>query len=238
MREQRGEDLRDLVVVTTIVRSAMADALARDHGFELRRTLTGFKFIGEQIGLLEAAGEAGRFAFGFEESYGYLAGTHVCDKAAVVASMLICEMARWYHAQGMDLVDAMRALYERYGYYKNGLISVSYPGADGAERMRAITAGLREQQPEEIAGLRVEGFVDYADGVPMPVVGGRGDSEPQMLGGADVLEFQLEGGNKLMIRPSGTEPKIKAYLFAQADTEAAADELLAKLEAAARELLG
>ena len=238
MRAQRGEDLRDKVVVTTIVSSAMADALARDHGFELRRTLTGFKFIGEQIGMLEAAGEADRFAFGFEESYGYLAGTHVRDKDAVVASMLICEMARWYRAQGMDLADAMRALYERYGYYKNGLISVSYPGADGAERMRAITAGLREVQPESIAGLRVECFVDYANGVEMPVVGGRGDAEPQMLGGADVLEFQLEGGNKLMIRPSGTEPKIKAYLFAQGETEEQADELIASLDAAARELLG
>ncbi len=237
MRAARGEDLADKVVVTTIVSSAMADALCRDRGFELRRTLTGFKYIGEQIGMLEAAGEVDRYIFGFEESYGYLAGAHVRDKDAVVASMLICEMARWYRAKGMDLVDAINALYEKYGYYKNSLISVGYPGAEGAAKMEAITAGLRAEQPAKIAGLKVERFVDYKPGVAMPIIGGHGDAAEQMMPGSDVLEFQLEGGNKLMIRPSGTEPKIKSYMFSKGATSDKADELLSKLEAAARELL-
>jgi len=238
MHAARGEDLRDAVVCTTIVSSAMADAQCADRGFELRRTLTGFKFIGEQIGLLEAAGEAGRFAFGFEESYGYLAGTAVRDKDAVVASMLICEMARWYRSKGMDLVDAMEALYARYGYYRNGLISLSYPGAEGAARMAAITAGLRIEPPVEVAGLAVEGVVDYLDGAAMPIAGGRGDAAGQVLPCADVLEFALAGGNKLLVRPSGTEPKIKAYLFARGETREEADAVLVALDAAARELLG
>lgn len=125
MRAKRGENLRDKVACTTIVSSAMTDAVAVNRGFELRRTLTVFKFIGEQIGVLEAGGEADRFIFGFEESYGYLAGMAVRDKDAVLASMLICEMTRWYSARGMDLADAMDALYQKYGYYRNGLISIS-----------------------------------------------------------------------------------------------------------------
>lgn len=237
MRASSGGNLRDAVVCTTIVSSAMADALCADRGFELRRTLTGFKFIGEQIGLMEAAGQEGRFAFGFEESYGYLAGTAVRDKDAVVASMLICEMARWYRAKGMDLVDAMEALYMRYGYYRNGLISVSYPGADGAAKMADITARLRADPPSEVAGLAVEHVVDYRPGVLMPITGGRGDALPQTLPPADVLEFQLADDNKLLVRPSGTEPKIKAYLFAKGTTRGEADSLLSKLDKAARALL-
>ena len=238
MRAARGEDLRGKVVCTTIVSSAMADALAADRGFELRRTLTGFKFIGEQIGLLEAAGQADRFMFGFEESYGYLAGTHVRDKDAVVASMLICEMARWHRSRGMDLVDAMDELYARYGFYRNGLVSIAYPGADGAAKMAAIMTGLRAEPPAEVAGLAVERVVDYAAGAPMPVMGGCGDAAAQMLPPADVLELQLQGGNKLLVRPSGTEPKVKAYLFARADSRDEAGALLASLDAAARGLLG
>ena len=133
----RGENVADKLVVTTIVSSSMLDALARKHGFELRRTLTGFKYIGEQIARLEEKGEQGRFLFGFEESYGYLSGTYVRDKDAVVASMLICEMARDYKGRGMDLVDAVEALYDELGYYRNRTISLAYPGAEGAEQMRA-----------------------------------------------------------------------------------------------------
>ena len=237
MRESCGEDLRDLVACATVVSSAMADALSADRGFELRRTLTGFKFIGEQIGVLEAEGQEGRFAFGFEESCGYLAGTHVRDKDAVVASMLVCEMARWHRSRGLDLIDAMEALYQRYGYYRDGLVSVSYPGSGGAAKMAGITAGLRADPPAEIAGLAVKGVVDYGPGVPMPIVGGRGDAGTQTLPGADVLEFRLAGGNKLLVRPSGTEPKMKAYLFARGDTRGEAEALLENLAASAREIL-
>ncbi len=237
MRSQRDEDLADKVAITTIVSSAMADELARDWGFQLRRTLTGFKYIGEQIGFLEAAGQAGRFIFGFEESYGYLAGAQVRDKDAVVASMLICEMARWHRAAGRDLVEAMEALYERYGVFRNGLVTIEYPGAEGSDRMREIMASLRVEPPAEVAGFDVRGVVDYADGVAMPVVGGLADDCVQMLPAADVVELQLEGSNKLIIRPSGTEPKVKAYAFAKGAGADEAGAALAALEVAARELL-
>lgn len=223
-RAARGEDLSHLVAVTTIVSSAMCDDLAAQYGFELRRTLTGFKYIGEQIGRLEAAGEADRFMFGFEESYGYLAGTHVRDKDAVVASMLIVQMARHYRAQGMTLVQAMRALYDKHGWQTNRTISLAYPGADGAQRMADIMADLRKQPPSQVAGRDVAETVDYAEGV--------GD-----LPKANVVEFRLSGGGKLIVRPSGTEPKIKAYLFAKAPDQPAADDMLDALERSARELL-
>ena len=223
-RAARGEDLSRLVAVTTIVSSAMCDDVAAHYGFELRRTLTGFKYIGEQIGRLEAAGEADRFMFGFEESYGYLAGTHVRDKDAVVASMLIVQMARHYRKQGMTLVQAMRALYDKFGWQTNRTISLAYPGADGARRMADIMAGLRAQPPAQVAGCDVAEVVDYAEGV--------GD-----LPKANVVEFRLAGGGKLIVRPSGTEPKIKAYLFAKAPDQTGADAMLDALEQSARELL-
>ena len=223
-RVARGEDLSRLVAVTTIVSSAMCDDVAAHYGFELRRTLTGFKYIGEQIGRLEAAGEADRFMFGFEESYGYLAGTHVRDKDAVVASMLIVQMARRYRKQGMTLVQAMRALYDKFGWQTNRTISLAYPGADGAQRMADIMAGLRAQPPAQVAGRDVAEVVDYAEGV--------GD-----LPKANVVEFRLAGGGKLIVRPSGTEPKIKAYLFAKAPDQTGADAMLDALEQSARELL-
>ena len=158
----RGESLSRSVAVTTIVSSAMADSIAAEYGFELRRVLTGFKYIGEVIGRLEAAGEADRFMFGFEESYGYLAGTHVRDKDAVVASMLICQMARYWRAQGKTLVDAMRDLYAAYGWWLNRTVSIAYPGADGDARMKDIMARLRTEAPAKIAGRAVAGVVDYA----------------------------------------------------------------------------
>lgn len=223
-RAARGEDLSRLVAVTTIVSSAMCDDVAAHYGFELRRTLTGFKYIGEQIGRLEAAGEADRFMFGFEESYGYLAGTHVRDKDAVVASMLIVQMARHYRKQGMTLVQAMRALYDKFGWQTNRTISLAYPGADGAQRMADIMAGLRAQPPAQVADRDVAEVVDYAEGV--------GD-----LPKANVVEFRLAGGGKLIVRPSGTEPKIKAYLFAKAPDQTGADAMLDALEQSACELL-
>ena len=212
------------VAVTTIVSSVMVDAVAAAYGFEARRVLTGFKYIGGVIGELEAAGEEDRFLFGFEESYGYLNGTHVRDKDAIDATMLICQMAQYYKAKGMNLADAMRALYEEHGYYLNKTLSFSYPGVEGGEKMSALMSGLREQPPAEIAGLVVEGVVDYAPGV---------DGLPP----ANVIAFNLEGANKVIVRPSGTEPKVKAYLFAKGATRADAEALLAKLEAAATELM-
>ena len=224
MRSERGEDLSDKVAVTTIVSSAMVDALAAEYGFELRRCLTGFKYIGDIITELSDAGQVDRFIFGFEESYGYLSGDHVRDKDAVNASLLICQMAQDYKLRGMNLAQAMRALYEKHGWWLNRTASVSFPGAAGAETMRGIMAKLREQAPSELAGRAVEVVVDYDGGV-------------NGLPSANVVEFDVEGGNKVIVRPSGTEPKIKLYVFAKDADRAAADALLDALEAAGRELL-
>ena len=224
MRSERGEDLFDKVAVTTIVSSAMVDALAAEYGFELRRCLTGFKYIGDIITELSDAGQVDRFIFGFEESYGYLSGDHVRDKDAVNASLLICQMAQDYKLRGMNLAQAMRALYEKHGWWLNRTASVSFPGAAGAETMRGIMAKLREQAPSELAGRAVEAVVDYEGGV-------------NGLPSANVVEFDVEGGNKVIVRPSGTEPKIKLYVFAKDADRAAADALLDALEAAGRELL-
>ena len=224
MRAARGEDLSRKVAVTTIVSSAMVDALAAEYGFELRRCLTGFKYIGDIITSLSDAGEVDRFIFGFEESYGYLSGDHVRDKDAVNASMLICQMAQYYKLQGMNLVQAMRALYEKYGYYHNKTISLSYPGADGAAKMAGIMKTLRASAPAAIAGSAVEAVVDYGEGV-------------NGLPKANVIEFDLEGGNKAIVRPSGTEPKIKLYIFAKGADAAEADALLDAIEEDGRKLL-
>lgn len=224
MRSERGEDLSDKVAVTTIVSSAMVDALAAEYGFELRRCLTGFKYIGDIITELSDAGRVDRFIFGFEESYGYLSGDHVRDKDAVNASLLICQMAQDYKLRGMNLAQAMRALYEKHGWWLNRTASVSFPGAAGAETMRGIMTKLREQAPSELAGRAVEAVVDYEGGV-------------NGLPSANVVEFDVEGGNKVIVRPSGTEPKIKLYVFAKDADRAAADALLDALEAAGRELL-
>lgn len=224
MRSERGEDLSDKVAVTTIVSSAMVDALAAEYGFELRRCLTGFKYIGDIITELSDAGQVDRFIFGFEESYGYLSGDHVRDKDAVNASLLICQMAQDYKLRGMNLAQAMRALYEKHGWWLNRTASVSFPGAAGAETMRGIMAKLREQAPSELAGRAVEAVVDYEGGV-------------NGLPSANVVEFDVEGGNKVIVRPSGTEPKIKLYVFAKDADRTAADALLDALEAAGRELL-
>ena len=224
MRDERGEDLKTKVAVTTIVSSAMVDALAEEYGFELRRCLTGFKYIGDIITGLSDAGEVERFIFGFEESYGYLSGDHVRDKDAVNASMLICQMAQYYKLQGMNLVQAMKALYEKFGYYHNKTIALSYPGAEGAGKMAGIMADLRKEPPTEIAGSKVEAVVDYATGV-------------NGLPTANVVEFDLEGGNKAIVRPSGTEPKIKLYIFASGKDAAEADALLDSIEEDGRKLL-
>ena len=219
-RIANGTMPKDPVAVTTIVSTDMATPIAKKYGVELRRTLTGFKFIGEQIGKLEAEGHVERYIFGFEESYGYLSGGHVRDKDAVNAVMLACEAAAWYAAQGMSLLDAVNALYKEYGYYRNALKSYTFEGETGMHTMQGIMAKLRSGAPAEIAGSKVAGVTDYeADGTGLPK--------------ADVLEYRLENGAKLMVRPSGTEPKIKVYLSAVAGSEAEADAINAAMGAVA-----
>lgn len=225
VKQAKGENLTDKFAVSTIVSSTMIDALADEYGFAIKRVLTGFKYIGEFIGQLEQANQADRFMFGFEESYGYLNGTHVRDKDAVDASMLICEMAQYYKQHGMNLAQAMRALYEKHGFYQNKTVSYSYPGADGHERMDAIMGALRTVSLANIAGIEVSGVVDYLQGI---------DGLPA----ANVIEFRLDNGDKVIVRPSGTEPKIKAYLFARGATLETAHEAVEKYEAAVEKLLG
>ncbi len=200
------------VAVTTIVSTDMASPVAEKYGVELRRTLTGFKFIGEQIGLLESQGQVERFLFGFEESYGYLSGGHVRDKDAVNAVMLACEAAAYYAARGMSLLDAVNALYDEFGWYRNALHSFTFEGESGMRTMQQIMGRLRQEPAREIAGYPVSAVVDYTmDGTGLPK--------------ADVLEYRLENGAKLMVRPSGTEPKIKIYLSAVSDSAQGADRI-------------
>ena len=237
MAAERGEDVTSKVAVSTIVSSSMPDALARDWGFEMRRVLTGFKYIGDQIDQLKDEGEEDRFLMGFEESYGYLVGTHARDKDAIVATMLCVEMASYYAEKGMDLYEAMDALYQKYGYYLNGTANASFPGAAGADKMAAIMTGLRENPPAEIAGYKVTGMTDYATGPEMPRVSGLQKEAAQVLPPANVIEFRLEDDNKVIFRPSGTEPKVKAYLFSKGATREESEAVRAKLEAASKEIL-
>ncbi len=218
MRKANGTLPEAPVAVTTIVSTSLADAVAAKYGVEMRRVLTGFKYIGGVIAELEQAGAPERFVFGFEESYGYLAGTHARDKDAVVASMLICQMARYYRTQGKNLYQAMQDIYREFGFHHNRTLSYAFEGAAGAQAMASIMAGFRESQPAEIAGLKVLGFLDYQQGV-----GG--------LPSANVLQFDLEKGNKVIVRPSGTEPKVKVYLFtvgSSAEGAVATGDALAK----------
>ena len=225
------------VAMTTIVSAPMADDLARAHGIELRRTLTGFKFIGEQIGLLEGEGREDDFLMGFEESYGYLAGTHVRDKDAMISCLLICELAAEAKERGSDLYVDMRRLYDDYGHWGNEQVSIRYAGADGPERMAALMAGLRTQPPASLAGLGVERMIDYLAGAEMPVVNPRPDEGVQTLPASNVLEFRLTGGSRVLVRPSGTEPKVKGYVFAKASTQDAAERLQTRLVSDLRTLL-
>ena len=222
-RVERGTMPQNPVAVTTIVSTDMATPVAAQYGVELRRTLTGFKYIGEQIGLLEAEGHPERFIFGFEESYGYLSGVHVRDKDAVNATMLACEAAAWYRSRGMSLLDGLNALCETYGYYRNELISFAFEGAEGMNAMNELMRSLREEPPTAFAGYPVTGRTDYL-------------YDHTGLIPADVLEFQLEEGAKLIVRPSGTEPKLKVYIFARGLSAFGANQALSDLTAGARVL--
>ena len=231
-----GADMACEVACTTIVSAPMADDIALAYGLELRRTLTGFKFIGEQVGVLESEGREGDFLMGFEESYGYLAGTSVRDKDAVVASMLICELAAHWKTKGLDLYGAMERLYEEYGYWSSALLGQAYEGPEGASDMAAMMSGLRDHAPTQIGGTAVAQRIDYAKGAPMPVV--NPTDEPQRLPEADVLEFRLADGSRVLFRPSGTEPKAKAYVFAKGTDRAESVAKLASLAADAKSILG
>ncbi len=223
------------LAVKTIVTTDLAARVAEKHGVELLDVLTGFKFIGEQIGRMEAAGEADRYIFGFEESYGYLAGTYVRDKDAVVASMLICEMAAFYSRQGKNLVDVLNELYATYGYYLCTQQSFGFEGEAGMEIMKKLMNHLRENPADQIDGDKVIAFGDYLKNVRTDRL--TGEQTHIDLPKSDVLMYEMEGGSKAVIRPSGTEPKIKVYYFILAKDEAAAREKEAHLQDSFTKLL-
>ena len=233
-RAARGTMPEKPVAVSTIVSTDMTEPVAKEYGVELRRVLTGFKYIGDQIALLEEEGGADRYIFGFEESYGYLSGGYVRDKDAVDASMLICQMAYDYKKKGMTLVDAMEALYQKYGYYENALLNYSFEGEDGMKRMNAIMEKLRGEKPARIADFAVTGWSDYLESLRFEA----GASGAIDLPKSNVLEFRLQGGGKLIVRPSGTEPKIKVYLSGVGRDKEASLGVIAKLKEAAPALLG
>ena len=198
-RIEKGTMPENPVAVKSIVSTPLADAVAKSYGVEMRSVLTGFKWIGDQIARLEAAGQVDRFIFGFEESYGYLAGPYVRDKDAIVGSMLICEMAAYYRSIGSSIKERLEAIYAKFGRYLNKVDSYEFPGLSGMEKMSGIMDSLRKNPPAEIGGYNVVSVTDYQD------------SEKTGLPKANVLIYALEGGATVVVRPSGTEPKIKTY---------------------------
>lgn len=210
------------VAVKSIVSTPLANAVAEHYGVELRETLTGFKWIGDQIAQLEAAGEVDRFIFGFEESYGYLAGPYVRDKDAVIGSMLICEMAAYYRSIGSSIKQRLEEIYKEYGRYLNKVDSFEFPGLSGMDKMAGIMNDLRTNPPKEFAGKKVVKVMDYTK------------PEETGLPAANVLIYSLDDGSTVVVRPSGTEPKIKAYYTTLgkdlAEAEAEKEKLAAALE--------
>ena len=211
------------VVIKSFVTTDLVTAVAKDFGAEVFDLLTGFKYIGELITKLEAEGQADRFIVGMEESYGYLSGIHARDKDAVVASTLICEMAAYYKAKGLGLYDVMQNLYAKYGMYQSSLLNFAFEGAAGMEKMAQIMEDLRANPPKALAGMPVEKIADYKKGVTTDCK--TGDTTPITLPRSNVIAFLLPNDNKLIVRPSGTEPKIKFYLTAVAPDRAAAQKV-------------
>ena len=228
-RKKHGTLPEKPVAVKTIVTTDLAAKVAEAHGCEMRNVLTGFKFIGEQIGLLEKDGEEDRYVFGFEESYGYLAGGYVRDKDAVIASMLICEMAAFYKAQGKTLLERMNELYNEYGYYLHRQLSFAYEGQSGMETMNEIMTSLRNDPPKAIGGYNVTVVNDYLTSKSTCIK--CGETKEITLPKSNVIGFELDGGNSVIVRPSGTEPKIKIYLSAVGESAKATNDICDKLAA-------
>ena len=212
----------------TIVTTEMARAVAEANGLDCYDTFTGFKFMAEKMNELESAGK-NTVIFSYEESYGYMIGHYVRDKDAVTASLLLTEMAAWYHAQGMTLFDALRSLYEKYGWYGEKTHNLVMPGLDGLEKMAALMQSLRAQPPVEIGGVTVAQYKDYSDGTVRDAA--TGAITPMPLSGSNVLRFELTDGTHIVVRPSGTEPKIKVYILTKGADAAERDANLEKYSA-------
>lgn len=226
-KKEKGLLSDNSIAVKSFVSTDLAEVIAKKYNCKFKNLLTGFKYIGELVTNLEAEGRASDFVMGFEESYGYLAGTHARDKDAVVASMLICEMAAYYKTKNMNLVDVMESLYEEFGFYANVVESYTFEGASGMEKMASIMDGLRTSAPSKIAGYDVVSVSDY-EASKTVFANGRADEKIE-LPKSNVLAYGLTDGNKLIVRPSGTEPKIKAYITAVGKSREEADSIAAKL---------
>ena len=213
------------VAVKSLVSTPLADVVAASYGVEMRNVLTGFKWIGDQIASLEAAGQVDRFILGFEESYGYLAGSYVRDKDAIIGSMLICEMAAYYRSIGSSIKERLEGIYAKFGRYLNRVDSFEFPGLSGMDKMAGIMASLRAKPPVEIGGCKVTKVTDYTK------------TEETGLPSANVLAYTLEGGATVIVRPSGTEPKIKTYFTTLGKTLAEAQAQKDRLAEALRPIL-
>ena len=224
-RIEKGTMPKNPVAVKSLVSTPLADKVAAHYGVEMRNVLTGFKWIGDQIARLEAAGEVDRFILGFEESYGYLAGSYVRDKDAIVGSMLICEMAAYYRSVGSSIKQRLEEIYAQYGRYLNKVDSFEFPGLSGMDKMAGIMSGLRQNPPTEIGGYKVEKVTDYQN------------TAETGLPAANVLVYALDGGATVIVRPSGTEPKIKTYFTTLGKTLAEAEAQKEALAAALKPIL-
>ena len=234
-RIEQGTMPKNPVMCKSIVSTPLADAVAAHYGVECRNVLTGFKWIGDQIAKLEADGQVDRFIFGFEESYGYLAGPYVRDKDAIIGSMLICEMAAYYRAQGSSIKEELERIYKEYGRYLNKVDSFEFPGLSGMDKMAGIMENLRKAPPKEFAGHKVAKIADYERKTIHDL--SAGTVTPIDLPKANVLIYTLENGATVVVRPSGTEPKIKTYFTTLGKDLAEAEAQKEALAAAVKPLL-
>lgn len=232
----KGELCENPVIVKTIVTSELIRAISKDYNAEMYDLLTGFKYIGELIEQLKDKGEENRFEIGMEESYGYLTGTHVREKDAVNASMIIIEMAAYYKTQGKTLVDVMNSLYEKYGMYLNTLLNFGFEGADGMKKMGEMMASMRENPPKDIGGMPVINVADYLTSSSLDTV--TGVKTTITLPKSNVLSYTLPNDNKAIVRPSGTEPKIKIYITSHADTRAEAEAQTEVIASSIKSIMG
>lgn len=235
VRKEKGTLPKNPIVVRTIVTSLLIDKICEKYNCELKKVLTGFKYIGEVILKLEEKNEKERFVFGFEESYGYLSGTYVRDKDAVVASMLICEMAAYYRKQGKTLANVIDEIYKEYGYYRNTTLSFEFDGASGMKKMQEIMDNLRKNPLKTINGHDVKTVYDYLESEEKDVETGK--ITPIDLPKSNVLHFCL-GGDAVIVRPSGTEPKIKLYITSIGKTEQESIEIADKMAEDVKKQLG
>lgn len=235
-KKAHGDLCENPVVVKTIVTTELIRAVAAEYNCEVHDLLTGFKYIGELVEQLKDKGEENRFEIGLEESYGYLTGTHVREKDAVNASMMIIEMAAYYKTQGKTLVDVMDSLYERYGMYLNSLLNFGFEGANGMKKMADMMSSLRNNPPKSIGGMDVIKIADYLESKSADLVTGK--TQDITLPKSNVLSYSLPDDNKVIIRPSGTEPKIKIYITAHSDTRENAEKLTDVIADSIKNIMG